>query len=318
MVDLETTGRNYDIYVELMSDDAVIQQKISDITDDGQRFEGTEYLIDHGCSDGSLLEAMEHIYPDMGLVGIDLRDELLTRAQDRKQDHDLSAEFIKTDIEVANETLAQPEAIISSSLCHEIFSYGSEDKLTSYLQQSFDHLDDGGTMVIRDVIGPQEEMTWLWLNEDNGYAETGARFFRDDQQEAYLSSLSTRATFNRFCKDFAYIDQSPEQLIEDQREIDGRTYHRVPADHATDFMLTKDYTDNWDNEMQERFAFWDRDDYIETLETIGFEIDDCETYTNEWIEQNRFEDSAHMRSTVTEDPAYPATNIVIAAHKPYQ
>lgn len=317
MVDLETAGRDYDVYVELMSNDDVIEQKISDITDDGQRFDGDEYLLDHGCSDGSILAELETLYPQMDLVGIDLSDQLLERAQARKQEQGHEYGLVKTDIRRAAETLEQPDAIVSSSLCHEIYSYGSEPHLQQYLEDSFDHLEDGGMMVIRDVIGPSQDTTWLWLNDDNGYRTNGAEFGRPDQQEQYLDDLSTLARFEQFCEDHTSIDTS-EEIIQETREQDGKTYMKMDAEIAAEYLLTKDYTDNWDNEMQETFAFWDLETYEETLETIGFEIEDSETYTNKWIRENRFENNASIRPALDQEDTYPPTNIVIAARKPHQ
>jgi hypothetical protein len=85
---------------------------------------------------------------------------------------------------------------------------------------------------------------------------------------------------------------------------------------AAEFMLTKDYTDNWLSEMHERFCFWSLTDWKKELTKIGFEISDrSDAYTNPWIAENRFKNKAQLFTSAMKELPYPPTNALIVARK---
>jgi hypothetical protein len=92
--------------------------------------------------------------------------------------------------------------------------------------------------------------------------------------------------------------------------------------------LTKDYTDNWDSEMNEEFTFWDVTQWKQELIKVGFLIVNDESsepkysqaYANEWIIKNRYQPSATLwtmneQGKLVEHP-YPVTNMVLVGEKP--
>lgn len=57
--------------------------------------------------------------------------------------------------------------------------------------------------------------------------------------------------------------------------------------YACEFLLHKDYTENWDSEMIESFCHFSKSDWQNMLLFAGFKIDKLETYTSEWLYNNR-------------------------------
>jgi hypothetical protein len=59
---------------------------------------------------------------------------------------------------------------------------------------------------------------------------------------------------------------------------------------ASEFLSKKDYTDNWDSEMHEKFSYFSLIEWQEALEKFGFKItNESSDYSNPWIIENRFE-----------------------------
>jgi len=88
---------------------------------------------------------------------------------------------------------------------------------------------------------------------------------------------------------------------------------------AQEFLLHKDYTDNWRSEMKETFTHWTWDDWVSKLGEQGFTIHPHSlTYTNLWIRDHRWSGQVRLwqdqkRSLTVE---WFPTTMVIAAVKP--
>lgn len=318
-MDIGDNNRDYDVYTDLMSDDPVVDQKFNDI----KEFIRPGIIVDDGCGDGALLSRISDLFPDVTLIGADLSEEMIERTKYRAEKENFNDALITAhqfDITESISRFGGPaDTIISSSTGHEMWSYGDGDpEIENYLWCKYHELGDGGRMIIRDVIGPEnpERDIGLWLNDENGSnTDIHATFEEDQEQTEHLDALSTRARLKRFEEDFAGREYTG---VKDVVEYDGKELLVMEAGDAAEYLLTKDYTNNWDSEMSESFAHWSKNDYENVLEKVGFEIEHSETYTSEWIEENRFEGEAEMYEIDEEgfsEAEYPPTNIVVVGEK---
>ena len=79
-------------------------------------------------------------------------------------------------------------------------------------------------------------------------------------------------------------------------------------EEASEFLLTKDYKDNWLSEMHERFCFWSFSEWKTALEEAGFAVDSrSSVFTNPWIMENRFMGKASLYSEDLAPLSYPPT-----------
>ena len=210
--------------------------------------------------------------------------------------------------------------IHTSSLTHEIESYGSREDLLSFIKNRYKELAPGGVWINRDVIGPKngDHQVYMQLNDQDGYNESFDTEFDNATDLAnYLDQLSTYTRFKRFAQDFRRKEN--DQIKHSEVIIDGRVYIKLALKDAAEFMLTKDYTDNWYSEMHERFCFWSISDWKNHLEEAGFRVDSNSTdYTNPWIAENRFRDKVELFELVDSKLQrldYPPTNALIVARK---
>lgn len=327
-MDLDNAERDFDVYTDLMSDDPVVEAKYEDISP----YIHPGLIIDDGCGDGALLARIAHsqAFPDSYFIGVDLSSEMLERAEERREmagAADAIIAFQQHDMTAAVPRLGRADTIISSSTTHELWSYGEGDvELRDYYGAKCMELEDGGRFIIRDVIGPDrpDDPVDLWLSPAGADSDIYASFAGPAARAEHLDELSPRARFRRFCRDFhgrPYGDDTAdafEEVVDAVVEREGKTLYRMARRDAAEYLLTKDYTDNWSEEMQESFTHWSVDDHVDALTTHCFDIVDAYSYTSDWIRENRFVGEAALCAPTDEglDPVnYPPTNAVIAAEK---
>ena len=99
----------------------------------------------------------------------------------------------------------------------------------------------------------------------------------------------------------------------------GEEYIEIKLADACEFLTKIDYIDSWYSEMHERFCFWNYQDWVEAVESVGFKVSDAsETYRNEWIVENRFRPNAELLTWLDEELKpldWPVTNILLVAQK---
>ena len=91
-------------------------------------------------------------------------------------------------------------------------------------------------------------------------------------------------------------------------------------------MTKKDYTDNWESELHEQFAFWSPSEWKRALSAAGFTVLEepahpdrgTRSYTNPWIVEHRFEGAVELwrrTSEGLERLPWPPTNVVLVGEK---
>lgn len=328
-----TETRNYNTYARAM--ESIITLKYDEIRPGivpGK-------IVDEGCADGALLVKIAHDFPDSDLIGIDIATEFIARCQERQRGGEFGGTFVYFHQRNLLEPVFEPGTIdttICNSTLHELWSYGDrEATLHAYFEAKFAQCARGGRLVIRDVVGfdDKEGEVFLVLDDQDGANDDPFRAFPDAQALAdYLRSLSTRARFYRFARDFLAAmrtkgKRGPETAVRyEAATVDGRAGFRVSLRYAMEFITKKDYPDNWDAEMNEEFCFWSFAEWKAALQQAGFRMIEnpnepekgSRAYTSAWRVANHFQGKATLyRETASglESLPYPETNQVLIAEK---
>lgn len=325
-----TQERNYATYSVGMSHTALMDIKFDDIKD--AVVEGK--IADEGCADGALMVRLAETFPDSDIIGLDITGEFISRVEERQR----AGEFGKSFVYTYQRNLLNPvfannsiDTVVCNSTLHELWSYGQQEtSVRNYLRFKYKQLTPGGRLVIRDVVGPEEKNTLVYMKLNVLDGETYAR-----GDERILSSppeqLSTENRFYRFVHDYLRELRETKRRITTpikytHEEVAGVSYVVLMLKDAVEFLLTKDYTDNWNSEMNEEFTFWDIAEWKQELENVGFTIvnhDAAEpkfsrVYANDWILKNRYQPAATLFTltggTLIELP-YPVTNMVLVGEK---
>lgn len=292
-----TETRDYGSYVRQMDENA--EMKWAEVAASVQ----SGRIGDIGCAVGSWLRAASYDprLQDSDLYGIEVTRALFQLCEQRKDNNEFGTPNIWFAQKNAVTGLVfQPdsmETIHTGSLTHEIESYGSHDDLLRFIENRYRELKPGGVWINRDVVGPtdRDRLVLLWAEGGSGEG-------------------SARNVFRRFASDFRRAEGYELRYAE--RHFDGETWFSLRAEDAAEFMLTKDYTDNWRSEMHERFCYWSYADWTAALTEVGFRIrPESRVYTNPWIVENRWQDTVRWTDEDGNPLSWPPTNMVLVAGK---
>jgi hypothetical protein len=315
-----TTTRDYNTYVRQMDDIAELKYN-----------ETVPYLKpgrigDIGCAVGSWIKlaCKDERFRESDFYGIEVARHLFDICHQRKHNGEFANPFVFFSQRNAVTGLVfdanSMNTIHTSSLTHEIESYGSRNELLQFIRNRFDELSIGGVWINRDVVGPENknQPVLLKLNKTDGrnddYDKTFTR--REDMKE-YLQGLSTYGRFLRFAMDFRKNEHY--KFVYNTVYIRGEEHMELALHDACEFMSRKDYIDNWQSEMHETFCFWDFNEWKQNLESVGFTISaESKAYTNEWIVTNRLEGKVELyrrdnNTLIKMD--YPVTNMIFIGER---
>jgi hypothetical protein len=314
-----TTTRDYNTYVRQMDENALLKyQETSSYIQNGR-------IGDIGCAVGSWMKLACHDdrFRESDFYGIEVARHLFDICQQRKHNGEFKNPFVFFSQRNAVTGLVfernSMNTIHTSSLTHEIESYGSRADLLAFIRNRYEELAPGGVWINRDVVGPlnKEQQVLMKLNDQDGRSDDYEKTFSEREALArYLTGLSTKGRFFRFARDF----RKKEGYVLNYRwvTINGQEYVSISLKDASEFMSRKDYVDNWESEMHETFCYWDFEEWKHHLRKAGFTIDDRSiAYTNPWIVANRWERKVELFSDGGEPQKieYPVSNQLIIAVK---
>jgi hypothetical protein len=316
-----TETRDYNVYVRQMDDIAEMKYQ------DTSNFIQPGRIGDIGCAVGSWIKlaCKDERFRESDFYGIEVSRYLYELCQQRKINGEFNNPFVFFSKKNAVTGLAfdrsSMNTIHTSSLTHEIESYGSRQDLLQFIRNRFEELVHGGVWINRDVVAPynKHQEVYLWLNNTDGSNHDPHRILESKASlSEYLQQLSTYARFLRFAKDFR--KQEGYKLAYAETIFEQNTYIRLSMHDAAEFLSRKDYTDNWQSEMHETFCFWDFEEWKNEMETVGFKIHPSSiAFTNDWIVENRWKGKAAIftnRNNQLVPEPWPVTTMFLIGVKP--
>lgn len=315
-----TESRDYGSYVREMDEIAKLKYE------ETAPFLRPGRIGDIGCAAGTWIKmaATDPRIRESDFYGIEVAQHLYRICLQRKENGEFPHPYVffaqKNAVTGLCFEANSMNTIHTSSLTHEIESYGGREELLQFIQNRFDELALGGVWVNRDVVGPAEpeRVVLMKLNDKDGRNEDWeSEIIEREALTKYLGGLSTKALFLRFVQDF----RKEEGFSFTYRwvETEGEKYVECSLRQAMEFISKKDYHSNWLSEMHETFCYWSFSDWKRELEAVGFSIDaNSKSYTNDWLVENRYQSKADLYEIREGKPsrlAYPATHTLIVAEK---
>lgn len=315
-----TATRDYNSYVRQM--DEIAEMKYNDTAIHVK----PGRIGDIGCAVGSWIKlaCQDARLRESDFYGIEVSRHLFEICQQRKNNGEFQNPFVffaqKNAVTGLVFDQRSMNTIFTSSLTHEIESYGSREDLIKFIKNRYDELVIGGVWINRDVVGPEnkEQIVYMNLNMDDGRNDDFDTEFSDRTElSKYLSGLSTYGRFKRFARDFRR--KEGYKLEFQEKVVNGQSLIELTLRDATEFITKKDYTDNWMSEMHETFAFWSFSEWKAEMESKGFEINtQSVAFSNPWIVENRFKGKVglyRIEGDNLEPMEYPVTNMFLIAER---
>lgn len=315
-----TQSRDYNIYVRQMDEIASIKYN------ETRKFIRPGRIGDIGCAVGSWIKLAQEESElfESDFYGIEVSRKLYELCQQRKHNGEFKNPFTFFAQKNAVTGLVFSEnsmnTINTSSLTHEIESYGNHQDLLDFIENRFRELCVGGVWINRDVVGPENfhKIIACEINSNDGQSHDAYKTFSNDHDyHKYISTLSTFGRFLCFIRDFRKQDERIDYKILNQNG--DAVLIEIKLGHACEFLYKKDYTDNWTSEMNEMFCFWSYKDWLDQLSKTGYKIHhNSHSYQNDWLIQNRFIGKVafyELHSNGKIPIAYPNTHFIIIAEK---
>lgn len=175
-----------------------------------------DVIVDFGCADGSFLQSVYKIRPNVKIIGYDLDQKMLDKASGKLPKNVI----LTSDWQVVIKELSgfKYPLLNLSSVIHEVYSYSNSNTIKFFWnKQVFG--GDFKYITIRDMI-PSVELT---RNEINNFKDD-VRKVRQKADKSYLLSFEDR---------WGSINDNYRAFIH--------------------YLLKYKYTDNWDREVNENY-----------------------------------------------------------------
>ena len=293
-----TSEPNLSTYISLMSNKMNVDSNIkffvsglSKIDSDTKRSHGTLEIADIGCCDGALCRKLSEFLPQNSFYyGLDLSEGMLKEAE-RKDGNAFNLPYKEN----------SKDAIILSSIMHELYSYPSEEygeeayskaSILHFMQQAYKCLKPGGVLIIKDPATASVD-AWEPVKIENANKFDGELPVIEDIDElkkADITKLSTHDKLRRFATDF-YPAKDNVEWDEDGNCI-------MPRWLVTEWVRHRKWLktpENWAYEIKENYGTLRPDELADFAKQTGYNIvkvenisipDDVNIYK---IKENEFE-----------------------------
>jgi hypothetical protein len=201
-----------------------------------------DVIVDFGCADGTFLEELSKIKPNVKLIGYDLDDTMLSKAKSRLGK---KAIFTNNWYDAVKYTTGYKNPLLNlSSVIHEVYSY-SRPAVISQFWNSQVFGGDFKYITIRDMI-PSLEMD----KQEIGHFKDDVRKVRSKSDKFYLDSFEKKwgtisdnyRTFVHYLMKYRFTDNWDREVNENYLPVSLETVKsKIPGDYKIvyeeDFLL---------------------------------------------------------------------------------
>lgn len=302
---ISETGRDLTIYGELM--DAALKAKAASIMPYFGQVSDQSIIVDVGSGTGQLAEYIAGELHTPNVYAVDFSHDMLALASINLSKinlvHDDATKLDKIPSESA-------DVIYHGTVGHEIQTFRGISGLEESIKTSFRCLKPGGREVWRDFVKPPKGEVYLEILTNDG-VETIDEATKNGFLDYNL--LSTKALFECFYQQF----KGGNAFVYENVVQEGHELIKLPAKYAQEFILRKDYTANWRQEIEEEYTYWTQDEAKLAFEKAGFTQIEVIDDDNEYIRNNRLTGKValYVNDGLELKPIEFTTHMVIVAHK---
>lgn len=284
--------------------DAAMAQKIA-LT--AAHLLGRGVVADMGMGSGTGSEALAALYPELAVVGVDLDPEMVERARARFHRNNLS--FVVGNVAEPVFPAGSLDAIFDSSVLHHVTTFSGYDHQAAgrALRAQAAQLKDHGVLIVRDFLDPGPGLVWLDLPSDDGSHDRDPR------------TASSADLFRRFAGEYRPLSAQPgfvyRELVGGPELRPGWRRFELEAKLAAEFLLRKDYREDWEREVQEEYTYFTREEMERCFEELGLRVLASTPLLNPWIVRHRWAGKAELRQADGAPRELPPTNYVIAGER---
>lgn len=284
--------------------DASMQQKIALTT---AHFPSRGTIADMGSGSGSGTFDLARLYKNLKLVGVDINAKTVKYSRKNYKAENLRYETG----DIAENVFAENslDGILDSSVLHHVTSFNGFDvlQITKTLRNQVAQLKQGGVLIIRDFVIPDEAEKSVFLDLP----------INDGKSAGEIAGLSTAALFEIFARDFrcSLNLDSPVPYQKTASPKPDFARFQTTLRYAAEFVLRKDYRDHWAPELLEEYTYFSQTDFEEGFRRENLRIVVSMPLWNPWIVENRFVGKFYLSDLGKKPLKFPPTNFLIVGEK---
>jgi hypothetical protein len=295
------SAADYEAYFAGM--DASMQQKVALTT---AHFPVRGRIADMGSGSGRGTYDLACLYAGLELVGVDINPVSVERSRREFRRPNLSYEV--GDISRTVFPAGSLDGILDSSVLHHVTSFNNFDvgRVRATLDSQVAQLRTGGVLIVRDFVIPDGPgQVYLDLPATDGPAGGG------------VTGLSTAALFELFAGTWrsSVNRDGPVPYVRTESPRPGFVRYRLALRAAAEFVLRKDYREDWDTEVLEEYTYLTQSQFETEFRSRGLRVVTSRPLWNPWIVRNRFEGKFHLSDTGGRPLPFPPTNYLIVGEK---
>lgn len=251
-------------------------------------------VADMGMGSGAGSEALAGLYPGLEVVGVDVNPTMVELAGRQYQRPNL--QFQQGDIARPCFPERSLDGIVNSSVLHHVTSYNGYDR--EQARQALTHqvpqLKEGGTLIVRDFLAPEPGPVELRLPPH--WVECWRRFSREFR---------------------ALLPPEQRGFVFEDGGVDEQGWQCLQVDHrlAVEFVLRKDYQDDWASEILEEYTYFTQTEFEAEFARLGLRVLLSTPLRNSWIIERRFRGQFELCSPQGEALDDPPTNYLIVGER---
>lgn len=284
--------------------DASMQQKIALTT---AHFPPRGRVADMGSGSGRGTFDLARLYHGLELIGVDINPVSVEQSEQKFQ----SANLKYAVGDIAEKVFAESslDGILDSSVLHHVTSFNNYDLQQIYktLDNQVAQLKNGGALIIRDFVVPEGGQENVFLDLPTA----------DGKTDGTIPELSTAALFEVFARDFRSSQNMTAGVPFKKHESPRQNFVRfeLKMRAAAEFVLRKDYRNDWDAELIEEYTYFSQKDFERAFEERGLRIVVSMPLWNPWIVENRYVGKFYLASPDGKTRTFPPTNFLIVGEK---
>lgn len=285
-------NRDTELYLQMM--DQALLNKLNMILGNFAYIKNEMSIVDSGAGSGALINAIANIldcnYDDINYFATDISLEYLSRQKNNSKVQAVLANSVEQIF--ANNSI---DIKYFSSIFHEIFSFeDGEQSIRKTFKSCFEELKNGGQILIRDFVKPPS-------------------------QTIYMEVFEEFDKFIKFHKEFRQGNAFDFEIVDIQCGSNTKKLIKLDSEWAYEFYMRKEYTENWDSEIKEKYCYFTDTEIKTELEKVGFTDIKIFKESNDFIIQNWLKDKVNLyiidASGVLLRQEFPATHMIVSARK---
>lgn len=210
-------------------------------------------LVDFGCADGTLLNEIHKIYPDIELIGYDIDETMMQISRERYPDINFYSDWNQ----VIEKVKGDDTALLLSSVIHEVYSYGTSSEIRNFWKnQAFNNKFK--YLIIRDMI-PSTSFDKMNIIDIKKIKEkSDSKYLKDFENHWGDISTSFRVLLHWLLK-YRYVINWKREVKENYLPVSLETLKKkIPSnwkiifeDHYTYYFLKNQIKKDFDIDLEE-------------------------------------------------------------------